>query len=144
MEMHSGTTDDSRLNRFLITPILIIASLYSLYLVIHPYTPLSKLSLSILDLTQVQRATHVFFLLVAGYLLSSSTKREKAGVGSYIFAVMACFPLYAFWKIGLDVKFSICASAFWIAAIVPALYPPPVSGWTSWPLCWSLLLICIR
>jgi len=123
MEMHTETGDESRFGRFLITPILIIASLYSLYLVIHPYTPLSKMSLSILDLTQVQRATHVFFLLVTGYLLSSSAKRGKAGVGAYIFAIMACFPLYAFWKIGLDPKYSICASIFWLAAILPTLYP---------------------
>lgn len=42
MEMQTETADESRLNRFIITPILIIASLYSLYLVIHPNTPLSK------------------------------------------------------------------------------------------------------
>ena len=71
MEMHTDTIDESRFNRFVIIPILVIASLYSLYLVIHPYTPLAKMSISILDLTQLQRATHVFFLLVAGYLLLS-------------------------------------------------------------------------
>lgn len=127
MEMHSETADQSRLNRFIITPILIIASLYSLYLVIHPYTPFSKMSLSILDLTQVQRATHVFFLLVAGYLLSSRTSHRRAGVGAFLFAIMACFPLYAFWQIGLALKFKICASIFWLAAILPAVYPR--SGW---------------
>jgi len=121
--MHNDTPDVSRFNRFVITPILIIASLYSLYLVIHPYTPFANMSLSILDLTQVQRATHVFFLLVTGYLLSSRVSNRMAGVGSYIFAVMAAFPLYAFWKIGLDPKFSIIASTFWLAAILPAVYP---------------------
>jgi TRAP transporter 4TM/12TM fusion protein len=127
MEMGTETNDESRLNRFLITPILIIASLYSIYLVIHPYTPLSKLTLSILDLTQVQRATHVFFLLVTGYLLSSTVNRRRAGVGAFIFAIMSCFPLYAFWKIGLSPKLNICALIFWLAAILPAVYPR--SGW---------------
>ncbi|TWJ18358.1 TRAP transporter permease [Geobacter argillaceus] len=123
MEMHSETPDTGRLNRFVITPFLVIASLYSLYLVIHPYTPFAKASLSILDLTQVQRATHVFFLLVAGYLLSSRRSGGKAGVGAYIFALMAAFPLYAFWQIDLALKFKIIASLFWLTAVLPAVYP---------------------
>ena len=117
MEMHSEATDVGRFNRFIITPILVIASLYSLYLVIHPYTPFSKMSISILDLTQLQRATHVFFLLVTGYLLSSRRAGHgKAGVGSYIFAIMAGLPLYAFWQIGLVPKLNIIASIFWLTA----------------------------
>lgn len=124
MEMHTETIDESRFNRFIITPILVIASLYSLYLVIHPYTPFAKMSISILDLTQLQRATHVFFLLVTGYLISSQrTLHGKAGVGSYVFAIMAVLPLYAFWKIGLSLKLNIFASLFWLTAILPALYP---------------------
>jgi len=123
MEMHTETTDNSIFKRFVITPILILASLYSLYLVIHPYTPLSKLSLSILDLTQVQRATHVFFLLLAGYLLSSRQQHKKAGIGAYLFMLMAGFPLYAFWKIGLDIKYSIVATFFWVFAVLPTVYP---------------------
>ncbi len=71
MHAEPQNAQDGLLKRFVITPLLVMASLYSLYLVIHPYTPLSKLSISILDLTQVQRATHVFFLLLTGYLLAS-------------------------------------------------------------------------
>lgn len=124
MDMHTETTDESRFNRFIITPILVIASLYSLYLVIHPYTPFANMSFSILDLTQLQRATHVFFLLATGYLLSSrKTVRSKAGVGSYVFVIMACFPLYFFWKIGLDPKLNIVVSIFWLAAVLPTVYP---------------------
>jgi TRAP transporter 4TM/12TM fusion protein len=117
-------TQESGLNRLLITPLLIIASLYSLYLVIHPYTPLSKLSISFLDLTQVQRATHVFFLLLTGYLLSSLRDRRRAGVGAFVFVIMAAFPLYAFWRIGLDARCNIIATVFWLAAVLPAIYPP--------------------
>src|SRR5690349_9105406 len=109
MEMPSESTDTSKLYRFVITPLLVLASLYSIYLVIHPYTPFSGLSISILDLTQMQRATHVLFLLVAGYLLSSRREAPKAGVGSYLFTVMALFPLYAFWQISLDTKLKLAA-----------------------------------
>jgi TRAP transporter 4TM/12TM fusion protein len=123
MEMHTEAPDKSTFNRFVVTPILVIASLYSLYLVIHPYTPFSKMSISILDLTQLQRATHVFFLLVAGYLMSSRVSHRRAGIGAYIFAIMAGLPLYAFWQIGLDPKLNIVASFFWLTAILPAVYP---------------------
>ncbi|MGC1404677.1 MAG: TRAP transporter fused permease subunit [Thermodesulfobacteriota bacterium] len=123
--MHTETqsSQDSGLRRLIITPLLIIASLYSIYLVIHPYTPLSKLSISVLDLTQVQRATHVFFLLITGYLLSSLRDRKRAGAGAFVFAVMAAFPLYAFWRIGLDPKLNLIATGFWLIAVLPAVYP---------------------
>ncbi len=124
MQDEPQATQESGLNHLLITPLLIIASLYSLYLVIHPYTPLSKLSISFLDITQVQRATHVFFLLLTGYLLSSLRDRRRAGAGAFVFAIMAAFPLYAFWRIGLDPKCNIIATVFWLTAILPAVYPP--------------------
>jgi len=117
-------TQESGLRRLIITPLLIIASLYSLYLVIHPYTPLSKLSISFLDLTQLQRATHVFFLLLTGYLLSSLRDHRRAGAGAFVFAIMAAFPLYAFWQIGLEPRFNIIATVFWLTAVLPAVYPP--------------------
>ena len=123
MHVEPQSTQDSILRRFIITPLLIIASLYSLYLVIHPYTPLSKLSISILDLTQVQRATHVFFLLLTGYLLSSIRVDRRAGVGSFVFAILAAFPLYAFWQLGLNLQFNVVATIFWLVAVLPVIYP---------------------
>ncbi len=111
------------MGRFVITPLLIIASLYSLYLVIHPYTPFSKLTISILDLTEVQRSTHVFLLLLTGYLLSSQRIPGRAGIGAFVFALMTAFPMYSFWKIGLDPIFSIAATIFWVVAVGPTLYP---------------------
>jgi len=114
---------ESKLGRYLITPLLVIASLYSLYLVIHPFTPFSGLSLRILDLTELQRSTHVLFLLLTGYLISSQRMPGKAGIGAYVFVLMAAFPLYSFWKIGLDPKFNIAATIFWMAAVLPTLYP---------------------
>jgi TRAP transporter 4TM/12TM fusion protein len=130
MEMETNQGEPSSFHRWVIAPILIIASLYSIYLVIHPYTPLSNLSLSILDLTQVQRATHVMFLLVAGYLLTSCRSAHKAGTGAFVFAGMAAFPLYAFWQINIDPQFKIAASVFWLAAVLPTLYPK-ASRWAD-------------
>lgn len=123
MPVEPQSTQDGVLKRFIITPLLVIASLYSLYLVVHPYTPLSKLSISILDLTQVQRATHVFFLLLTGYLLSSIRVDRRAGVGSFVFAILAAFPLYAFWQLGLNLQFNVVATIFWLVAILPVVYP---------------------
>lgn len=49
----------------------LLGALYHLYLIIHPYTPLSYwFRIGILDLTQLQRGTHVFFILTVGFLLS--------------------------------------------------------------------------
>lgn len=48
----------------------IIAALYHVYLIIHPHTPISEqYRIGILDLTQLMRATHVFFIVFLGYLL---------------------------------------------------------------------------
>ncbi len=123
MHDESQVIQEGGLKRLVITPLLIIASLYSLYLVIHPYTPLSKLSISFLDLTQVQRATHVFFLLITGYLLSSLRDQRRAGAGAFVFAIMAAFPLYAFWRIGLGPRFNLIATVFWLTAVLPVVYP---------------------
>jgi TRAP transporter 4TM/12TM fusion protein len=137
--MHEETqsTSDSSLGRFVITPLLILASLYSLYLVIHPYTPFAKISIPVLDITQVQRATHVFFLLITGYLISSLRAPKRAGAGGLVFTAMSLFPLYAFWRIGLPLTYNIAATIFWLTAILPTLYPP--SG--RWLDKWGALLV---
>ncbi len=36
---------------------------------------------------------------------------------------MAAFPLYAFWRIGLDPKLNLIATGFWLIAVLPAVYP---------------------
>lgn len=76
--------------------IAIIASLYHLYLVFHPYTPLSYLyRIGILDLTQLQRATHVFFILLVGFLLSFITRPRMGRVRlaiAYIASILTLIP----------------------------------------------------
>jgi hypothetical protein len=60
-----------RLVRRILYVVAIIATLYHIYLVFHPYTPISYLyRIGIFDLTQLQRATHVMFILLVGYLYS--------------------------------------------------------------------------
>jgi TRAP transporter 4TM/12TM fusion protein len=129
--MHNEVDDSqaSGLKRLLINPLLILASLYSLYLVIHPYTPLSKLNISVLDLTQVQRATHVFFLLVTGYLISSLwEKRERPGWGAYVFVALAALPLWAFWQLDLELSHRAAGTVFWLAATAPTVF----IRWNRW------------
>lgn len=107
----------------LTTGVLVVASLYSLYLVIHPYTPLSTLSISILDLVQVQRATHVMFLLFAGYLVFSLREPGPRSIGGWVFAAMASLPLVSFWQLDLSLPFKAAGTVFWAVSVLPALFP---------------------
>ncbi|MHB8091982.1 MAG: TRAP transporter large permease subunit [Syntrophales bacterium] len=87
-------SQEDNLGRFVITPLLVLASLYSLYLVIHPFTPFAGLSLGILDLTELQRSTHVLFLLLTGYLISSQRMPGKAGIGAILPYIVLTFLIY--------------------------------------------------
>ncbi|MCS7106746.1 MAG: TRAP transporter large permease subunit [Acidilobaceae archaeon] len=80
--------------------IAIIGALYHLYLIVHPYTPLSyQYRIGILDLTQLQRATHVFFLLLIGYLTYQADHHQQPGIGirwglSLLLLVLSALPTY--------------------------------------------------
>ena len=65
MELEHPKTPSTPLAR-LTHWILILGALYSLYLVLHPFTPLAKAEIPILDIVQLQRSTHVLFLLLGG------------------------------------------------------------------------------
>lgn len=103
--------------------VLLVATLYHLYLVIHPFTPWSNREIPLLDLTQVERAAHVFLLVLAGYLIMVSRKPAKAGAGAWVFAILGFLPLYAFWTLSLPVIVKVAATLYWIVAIVPGLIP---------------------
>jgi TRAP transporter 4TM/12TM fusion protein len=103
--------------------VLLVATLYHLYLVIHPYMPWSHSEIPLLDLTQVERAAHVFLLVLAGYLLIVARKPSRPGVGAWVFALLSAVPLYAFWRLGLPPVVAIVATVYWIAAVVPGLVP---------------------
>jgi TRAP transporter 4TM/12TM fusion protein len=107
--------------------VLILGALYSLYLVLHPFTPLAKAEIPLLDLIQLQRSVHVLFLLLGGYLLSFF-RPGKRTLGSWLFFLLSLVPLYHFLfpqvpglQVGLEVKlFGLLA---WGVAVLPALLP---------------------
>ncbi len=105
--------------------ILLIATLYHIYLVIHPFTPLAVYHISILKLTQVQRAVHVFFLLLAGFLIvfDKGAQNNKVTFGGIIFFILSIVPLYAFFQLDLSFKYKFAATIFWIVSVFPLLFP---------------------
>src|SRR5690625_1406476 len=108
--------------------VLVAASLYHLYLVIHPFTPFASLSIPILDLTQVQRATHVFLLVLAGSLLmvvkpSNNSEPPKVGIGLWFYVLLAAIPLWSFWTLELPFLPTAVATLYWIVAVLPAVVP---------------------
>ncbi len=105
--------------------ILLIATLYHIYLVIHPFTPWSTYHISILKLTQVKRAVHVFFLLLAGFLIvfRNGNENNKVTFGGILFFLISIVPLYAFFQLDLELKYKIFALIFWISALFPIIFP---------------------
>ena len=105
--------------------ILLTATLYHLYIVIHPFTPLSNYHISIFNLTQVKRSIHVFFLLLAGFLITFGEGKEKQHitVGGVIFFILSIFPLYAFVNLDIPLQFKFYASIFWAITILPLIFP---------------------
>jgi len=103
---------------------LLVASLFSLYWVIHPHTPLSTFNIPILDITQVSRATHVFFLLFAGYLVSYGRPHGKRiTVGGIILCLLSLIPLWAFLNLRIAQPLKAAGIFIWIISIIPTLVP---------------------
>jgi TRAP transporter 4TM/12TM fusion protein len=103
--------------------VLLIATLYHLYLVLHPFMPWSRSEIPLFDLTQVERAAHVFLLVLAGYLLMVARKPTRVGIGAWIFVVLAAVPLYAFWRLGMPLIIELATTVFWAVAVLPAVLP---------------------
>jgi TRAP transporter 4TM/12TM fusion protein len=108
--------------------ILLVAALFSLYLVLHPFTPLSRENISILDQVQLRRATHVLLLLVAGYLITSQLHAAKPTMGSWVFALLSLPFLYTFWVPnvpGVDIPLlgKLMGTLAWALAVGPNLLP---------------------
>lgn len=107
--------------------VLVVASLYHLYLVIHPFTPWANFHTPVLDLTQVQRATHVFLMVFAGSLLMvlkpAPHGSGKVGVGLWIYVLLAAVPLWSFWTLELPLLPTLAATLFWVVAVLPAVLP---------------------
>ncbi len=126
MELEHPQTPATPLSRFTHW-ILILGALYSLYLVLHPFTPLARAEIPILDIVQLQRSTHVLFLLLGGYLVSFYLPRKRT-FGSWVFFLFTLIPLYNFLVPsvpGLNLPWETKAVGllYWAVAALPALLP---------------------
>ncbi len=113
--------------------IALIGALYHLYLVVHPYTPISYwYRIGILDLTQLQRGTHVFFILLVGFLLSylrgwSITSIGPRWVLTFILALTTLIPVYlaldTFLHKGVLLPAVLLATVYILSLLPPLLNP---------------------
>ncbi|WP_051913569.1 TRAP transporter permease [Thermus caliditerrae] len=107
--------------------ILVLGALYSLYLVLHPFTPLAKAEIPILDIVQLQRSTHVLFLLLGGYLVSFYLPRKRT-LGAWVYFAFTLIPLYNFLfpsvpGVNLSWEVKAVGLLYWGVAALPALLP---------------------
>ncbi len=102
----------------------ILGTLYHVYLVVHPYTPFAGLHISILDLTQVQRAVHVFLVALLGYMISYVRLKNREFTGGMILAALTALILYEFVKMDIPVALKVSAAAIWAVTMLPPLIPP--------------------
>ena len=110
--------------RKLVYYLAILGTLYHVYLVIHPYTPFAGLHISILDLTQVQRAVHVFLVALLGYLISYIRLKNREFAGGLILAVLTAMILFEFVKLDIPVALKASAAVIWAITMLPPLIPP--------------------
>jgi TRAP transporter 4TM/12TM fusion protein len=113
-----------RVIRRVVFVLSIIGTLYHLYLVVHPYTPLSRYHISILNLTQVQRATHVFLICIIGYLVHILRVKERRLGGGLPLAFLTAVVLFDFLKLDLPLYLKVFAVAIWGCAMLPPMIPP--------------------
>ncbi|MCX5882026.1 MAG: TRAP transporter fused permease subunit [Deltaproteobacteria bacterium] len=110
--------------RKLVFYLAIFGTLFHVYLVIHPYTPFAELHLSILDLTQVQRAAHVFLVALLGYLMSYLQLKNREFAGGLILALLTAMILVEFVKLDIPVALKVSAVVVWAITMLPPLIPP--------------------
>ena len=96
---------------------------YHLYLVVHPYTPLARYHVSVLDLTQVQRATHVFLVATLGYLFSWLRPVRRMLVGSVPLAAVTGVVVWEFCRLELPAPLKAFAVLVWLVTIVAPAIP---------------------
>lgn len=126
MELEHPKTPSTPLAR-LTHWILILGALYSLYLVLHPFTPLAKAEIPILDIVQLQRSTHVLFLLLGGYLVSFYLPRKRT-LGAWVYFAFTLIPLYNFLfpsvpGVNLPWEAKAVGLLYWGVAALPAILP---------------------
>jgi len=113
--------------------IALIGALYHLYLIVHPYTPLSYwYRIGVLDLTQLQRGTHVFFVLTVGFLLSYLRGWSVSYLGlrwalSVILALTTLIPVYLALDMFIDkgaLLPALLLSLIYVLSILPPILNP--------------------
>jgi TRAP transporter 4TM/12TM fusion protein len=107
----------------LVYGVAIVGTLYHLYLVVHPYTPFAHLHISILDLTQVQRATHVFLICLIGYLLSFVRTKDRNIGGSLPLTLLTGLILFQFVQLSIPLPLKVFAVFIWACAMIPPMIP---------------------
>jgi TRAP transporter 4TM/12TM fusion protein len=128
MELSQETSGKPTLLGRVLWVVLLVAALYSLYLVVHPYTPLARSDIPVLDIIQLERALHVFFLVFAGYLIASQLPRQRPTTGSWFFTLLSLPFLYTFWVpnvsgVVIPLEGKLVATLAWGVSILPALLP---------------------
>ena len=127
MDHHTEVPDSTRpvapWLKYLTYAILLVAALYHLYLVVHPFLPWAGSGVSVLELTQVQRATHVFFIVLAGYLLTAQARERKFTSGSAVFALLMTPLLYEFLILDVPVAAKALGGLAWLAVVLPTVLP---------------------
>lgn len=101
--------------------VAIIGTLYHIYLVIHPYTPIADLRISVLDLTQVQRAVHVFLIALLGYLVSYLRIKPRSRIGALPLAIMTILITIELVKLDIPVALKGFAIVIWACTMLPTL-----------------------
>lgn len=109
--------------RRIVRVLAIAGTLYHLYLVVHPYTPLSFLHVSVLDLTQVQRATHVCLIALLGYWVCIYRLKARSLWGALPLLVMTGFLTYEFMRLDLPFFMKILGFAVWALTMVSVTIP---------------------
>ena len=113
--------------------IALLGALYHLYLIVHPYTPLSYwYRIGVLDLTQLQRGTHVFFVLTVGFLLSYLRGWSVSCLGlrwalSVILALTTLIPVYLALDMFIDkgaLLPALLLSLIYVLSILPPILNP--------------------
>lgn len=107
----------------LVYGVAIVGTLYHIYLVVHPYTPFANFHVSILDLTQVQRATHVFLISLIGYLLSFVRTKDRKIGGSLPLALLTGLILFDFVQLAIPVPLKVFAVFIWGSTMVAPMIP---------------------
>lgn len=99
--------------RKLVHVLAILGTLYHLYLVVHPHTPLASLRISVLDLTQVQRATHVCLVALLGYWVCVYRLKSRSFWGALPLLVMTGLLTFEFLRLEVPLYMKALACGVW-------------------------------